>query len=648
MVTVNYQRRVSTALGKSGLPGRARTGLLDARVLLRTAFALILITIVSGNAYSQQVSTIPWDDSVKYSRTSVNEPIGTILRSLLSANNLSAMFPAPLEGKVTSTYSDVAPRLIFEQIADQFSLAYRYDPLTRTVTVYPQNSEYGRANERAFFTLKRVPFAQLTKALKNFGLGTSGISYDPASRTVSAFGSEKRLGELEKLIETLEEHYAKIDPATLLGEDGQPVETARLGLADDFDWESARIKVIPLRFAEVGPTTKKFQGETMSIPGLEETLRALLGTSLIEDYRDEMDYQDGAAKGPGGLLGRGRISIDERTNSVVVWGAPRFVAEVERLVRELDKPQRMVLIEVVIARAEVGTAENLGIAWRGSLTGADGDPKSGAFDTGTDGGIVDGDSGNLFTTNGLDAISLLPLAPGAGGSVASFVIRGSEGFLQAQLRALSEDNKGTVLSAPRLVTLDNNTASITRSQNIFVQTDTGSENGVGLEEIRTGLTLEISPSVIEARGPSEETMIRLNLNAINSAPGGGVFGEIDVTSQEVQTNVLVPNGATYVIGGLFDDTYMDRKTGVPGLRKVPGVGKLFRSRNSSNTVRETIFFITPKVVEETQLADKDIATMVGSADYIERQRSFLQEQTNQVYRDSPAPPISIHRLEEDE
>ncbi len=616
--------------------------------LLFGALTFLLLATFSTSASAQQVSSVPWDDTVEYSRTSVDEPVGTVLRSLLAANKLSAMFPAQLEGSLTATYSKVAPRLIFEQITDQFSLAYRYDPLTRTVTVYPENSEYGRTNERAFFTLKRLPFNQLSKALKNFGLGTSGISYDPSSRTVSAFGSEKRLSELKELIDTLEEHYAKVDPATLLNESGEINEAAVSALAADFDWETATIRVIPLRFADVGPSTKKFQGETVSLPGVEETLNALLGTSLVEHYREDFHQAQTTMRGPSGLVGQGRISIDERTNSVVVWGSPRFVTEVERLVRELDKPQRMVLIEVIIARAEVGTAENLGIAWRASQTDTDNDPKSLAVDTGTDGGKVGEDSANLFDTNGLDAISLLPLASGPGGTVASFVMRGSEGFLQAQLRALADDNKGTVLSAPRLVTLDNHTASITRSQNIFVQTDTGSENGVGLEEIRTGLTLEISPSVILARSAAEETMIRLNLNAINSSPGGGVFGEIDVTSQEVQTNVLVPDGATYVIGGLFDDTQLDRRTGVPGLRRIPGVGKLFRSRNSTNTVRETIFFITPRLVNEAQLGDRDIATMVGSSEYIERQRTYLRESTNQIYFDAPSAAVSVNRLEEDE
>ena len=91
-----------------------------------------------------------------------------------------------------------------------------------------------------------------------------------------------------------------------------------------------------------------------------------------------------------------KISIDQRTNSVIVRGSIDEIDAIEKIVQELDQPLWMIEIEVLIANAEIGIAEELGIRWRGSQTGSNGDPKSGAIDTGTSGGQV-GDGAPLYS-----------------------------------------------------------------------------------------------------------------------------------------------------------------------------------------------------------------------------------------------------------
>src|SRR6185312_10146484 len=210
-------------------------------------------------------------------------------------------------------------------------------------------------------------------------------------------------------------------------------------------------------------------------------------------------------------------------------------------------------------------------------TSANGGSSSGGGSTGgtTGGQVQNGSNGQLFTSNGLDALSLLPAAS-AGATAASFVIRGGSAVIQAQLKALASQDRARILSAPKLVTLDNITARITRSQNIYVQVDTvnpaGGYGGVGLQEIQTGLTLEITPSIVPAQADRDQSLVRLNLRAENSAPGSGSFGQIDVNSQEVQTNVLVPDADTFVIGGLFDDSNITTNSGVPYLKDIPLLG----------------------------------------------------------------------------
>jgi type II secretory pathway component GspD/PulD (secretin) len=173
---------------------------------------------------------------------------------------------------------------------------------------------------------------------------------------------------------------------------------------------------------------------------------------------------------------------------------------------------------------------------------------------------------------------------------------------------------------------------------------------VGLQEIQTGLTLEITPSIVPAETDRNEALVRLNLRAENSTPGAGVFGQIDVKSQEVQTNVLVPDGATFVIGGLFDDSQIISETGIPGLKDIPLIGALFRNSKNQKTQGETIFFITPHLIDERSVLQDDIAVKVGSEDYIRRERRAL---TTEVYdpangTTTPSGDSRLSGLEEDE
>ena len=247
------------------------------------------------------------------------------------------------------------------------------------------------------------------------------------------------------------------------------------------------------------------------------------------------------------------------------------------------------------------------------------------------------------------------MASTPGQTTAAFVVKGAEGALQAQLQALASKDRARILSAPRLVTLDNITARITRSQNIFVQVDTrgaqgGGLGGVGLQEIQTGLTLEITPSIVPAETDRNEALVRLNLRAENSTPGAGVFGQIDVKSQEVQTNVLVPDGATFVIGGLFDDSSLSSESGIPFLKDIPLLGALFRNTTSSKSLGETIFFITPHLVDERTVLQDDIAVKVGSEEYIRRARRALANEVHEPLNSdvSSSPGTSVGALNEDE
>ena len=600
---------------------------------LRSAFAgaaLAAIIVAGSAAYAPaQTSDIPWNSTLVISRTSTNDDIRNVLRSILQANGLSAVFGPGVEGPISFQLDRVPVDAAFQQLIDRYNLSFTYDPTTRTVMITSEAGQDEFAQEEVSLTLDQESFDQLSQALISLGLGVGGVAYDALSGTVTITGDRNRVDRIIGLVTTMRPELAD-DLAAQLGGAAEVVEAPPPPppppAPAPVELEPIEVEVIPLRFADVGPTTRTFQGEQVTIPGISETLFSLMHEAPQgppASSPDDPNALFSAAPQPAP-----RLSIDPRTNSVVVQGTRAQIEQVRAIVRELDRPLQMVQIEVIIASADIGVVRELGLALRGSILNDDGSPASVAFDTGVgpDGVGNPPPGGDVFDITGLDALNLLPNAPTA----ASFVIRGGEVALQAQLAALAQENRARILSAPRLVTIDNLTARITRARNIFVQVDTRLEDsasgGVGLEEIQTGLTLEITPSIVPAETSINEALVRLNLRAENSAPGSGAFGQIDVRSQEVQTNVLVPDGATFVVGGLFNDNRFEGEDGVPVLKDVPVIGGLFRTTSRQASTTETVFFITPRIVTEQTVLSDDIAVRVGSQEYIDRQRRLLSSQ----------------------
>lgn len=620
--------------------------------------ALAVASIVCGSPAAATEEDIPWREDIRFSRTSVDDDIRSILRSLLRANGVSAIFRPGVEGPISLQFDNTPPKQAFDQLLTERGLAYEYNPTTRTATFYKDAAVSFEPPSRQFIALTDTDFASIRKMLVRFGIGLEGVEYDAATNTVSLYGRDDRIREIADLVAKVEgaarDRREKHKEAL---EQSQTERRAQMEADIYAVMRNAEVRVIPLRFASVGATARQFQGRSVTVPGISETLQAIIGDLQIgvaveaAGRRDQESESEHAFLRRIAALSRPRVSIDERTNSVIVRGSPEDVRTIEQVIHELDQPLAMIEIEVIIATAQIGVAEELGVALRGSSTAQRGPNRSIAGDSGASGGLVNNDDNSLFDSDGLDALSLLPAA-GASSTLAAFVVRGANSILQVQLKALAEENKAQVISAPRLVTLDNRTARITRSQDVFVQVDAGGDQGQNLAEIETGLTLEITPSLVPSVRDGEAALIRLSMNAVNSAPGAGVFGQIDVRSQEVQTEVLVPNGGTYIIGGLFDDDRLKRQSGVPGLKDVPVLGQLFRTDDSSSNLSETIFFITPRVVVETPFAN-DIATRLGTPEYISSRRRLLDAASAELLQTPDAetgekPTKLISSVEEDE
>ncbi len=626
------------------------TYLPKSRAAVRSVGAAMFALWASSATAQESGSPIPWKQGVSFSRTAVDDDVRSVLRAILAADGLSAIFRPGVNATVSFNFRDMSLEAAFTQVLQSNGLTASFNAGAKTVTIGPATAA---SDARRFITLQNVDWPSLRQMLVSFGIGTDGTTFDATTSVLGVTGDAGHIAQIEDLVKTLEQHYGdKREQAlseTLRSTSAQRSDYERRSYADAINVQT---RVFRLRFADVGPTTRNFHGRTVTIPGILETLQAMLGNApgnapyavqraAPSPFTPAIASRTGGqappqAQAPGapepsrGGIGQPNISIDQRTNSVIVRGSPSAIAAVGDVLQQIDQPVKMVEIEVIIATAELGVLNQLGISYRGDRG------NSLAFDTGTTGGQFNG-------ITGLNPLTLLP-ATAAGATAASFVLSGSGVSVQAQLQALASKNKARVLSAPHLVTLDNITARITRSEDIYVPVDTGGLNGQGLSQIQTGLTLEITPSIVPVQPGSADQLVRLTLDATNSAPGSGTGDHINVNSQEVQTDVLVPNGGTFVIGGLFDDSRLQSRSGIPVLKDVPLLGHLFRTDSDQQSLGQTIFFITPHIIDQTELVSRDVA-LGPTAAYMGRQRGRLDGVTREM---SGAPRMTSASLEEDQ
>ncbi len=296
----------------------------------------------------------------------------------------------------------------------------------------------------------------------------------------------------------------------------------------------------------------------------------------------------GAAAGARLLSARGSVISEARTNQLFVTDIPSKLEQVQQLIAKLDIPARQVLIEARIVEASDTFGKSLGIKLGGGATAN----ASGGTGLGASIGssYVDGASG---TTSG--SFVNLP-APGQGGyQPATFALSifnaAANRFLNLELSALEADGKGKVVSSPRVVTADQIKALIEQGTELPYQVATSS-GATSIAFRKANLKLEVTPQIT----PEGNIILALDVN--KDTVGQSTAAGFAINTKHIQTQVLVENGGTVVIGGIFEMTEIDSETKVPMLGDLPGIGNLFKTRSKTFNKQEMLVFITPKVIND--------------------------------------------------
>jgi type IV pilus assembly protein PilQ len=301
------------------------------------------------------------------------------------------------------------------------------------------------------------------------------------------------------------------------------------------------------------------------------------------------DGKQGGTSGRSGFLSpRGSITIDQRTNSLLIRDTTENLVQISQVIEQLDKPVRQVLIESRIVIANNDFNKELGVRFGTSTQ--DG-TKLGQFAT----------SGNLNGTTQIingdtleqaDRLNVdLPVA-NPSGSIGLALAKLPLGMiLELELSAMQAEGKGEVISSPRVITSNQKQATIEQGTEIPYQeaTSSGATNVSFKEAV---LKLDVTPQI------TPDDRIVMDLEVSKDEVGEVFLGVPSIDTRSVKTQVLVDNGETVVLGGIYEQSTSDTVERVPFFGDLPYVGFLFKNTSNEDRKRELLVFVTPKIVKE--------------------------------------------------
>ncbi|MGI2261070.1 type IV pilus secretin PilQ [Shewanella sp. GXUN23E] len=290
------------------------------------------------------------------------------------------------------------------------------------------------------------------------------------------------------------------------------------------------------------------------------------------------------------LSSRGSVAVDERTNTLLVKDTSDSLESVARLVQVLDVPIRQVLIESRMVTVKDDVSEDIGIRW----------------------GITDqqGSKGTSGTLEGADSIAggkvpsiddrlnvNLPAAVSNPTSIAFHVAKLADGtVLDLELSALEQENKGEIIASPRITTSNQKSAYIEQGVEIpYVQSTSSGATSVTFK--KAVLSLRVTPQI------TPDNRVILDLEITQDSQGTTVDTPtgpaVAIDTQRIGTQVLVDNGETIVLGGIYQQNLISRVSKVPVLGDIPYLGFMFRNSTDQNERQELLIFVTPKIVTES-------------------------------------------------
>lgn len=293
------------------------------------------------------------------------------------------------------------------------------------------------------------------------------------------------------------------------------------------------------------------------------------------------------------LTSRGQVTVDARTNTLLIRDTQQGIATLKAAITALDVPIKQVSIEARMVTVRDNIDEQLGIRWGISDTST---KSTNRIITGTLSG-VDQFKDSSATPRVEDRLNVnLPVSSPAG-SLALQIAKLSDGsLLDLELSVLERENKGEIVASPRILASNQNMSRIEQGTEIpYVQTAAHGATSVAFK--KAVLSLEVTPQIT----PDDHVILELNItqdargDVVSTSTGPAVA----IDTQQIKTKVSVKNGETIVLGGIYQQQVIESVTKVPWLGDIPYLGRLFRTDSKFTERRELLIFVTPEIVTES-------------------------------------------------
>lgn len=275
---------------------------------------------------------------------------------------------------------------------------------------------------------------------------------------------------------------------------------------------------------------------------------------------------------------RGSITVDDRTNSIIAYQTQDKLDELRRVVAQLDIPVRQVMIEARIVEANVDYSKSLGVSWDGTLSRSSGRWKASGASAGAGTPFVDLGASGATAGLGIGFVS-------------------NHAILDLELSAMEKTGNGEVVSQPKVVTSDKETAKILKGAEIPYQ-EASSSGATSTSFKEASLSLEVTPQIT----PDNRIIMDVKVTKDEADFANELNGVPPIKKNEVNANVLVSDGETIVIGGVFSNTQTRAVDKVPFLGDVPFLGRLFRRDTVTDQKSELLVFITPRIMNNQAIS----------------------------------------------
>lgn len=566
---------------------------MKAENFLRTgAWRLCLVLLVAAWCTPDaDAAPIRWREK-NFTYVAQNKNLREFLREFGASQGLTVVVSSEIEGTLNGKFS-MSPQSMLELVAATYSVIWYYDG--NVLFIYPSSDA-----DTAIIRSSRSNIDELKATIARLGIADPKypITYD-ATKDVAIVSGPKRYIELVR--QTMQAVDAN-DSGRV--ESGVQVFRLKYAWAGDHEFrQGGRTYTIPgvatvlQRLHAQGPRGTQRPSNPVRADGMTslQKLRAmgLVGkdgkmagsavdyNALLAGMNDQAgvigDMERGSAGGP-------QFEADGRLNAVVVRDAPARMAYHRAVIEALDVRPALVEIEARIIEVSSDVANSLGIDWRLRTARADFQFSNERLPVLSRDGFIAPDAPPASTAPG---------APDLRGGLLTAITGDSTRYLIARVKALSQEGKANILSSPKVTTLDNVEAVIENLQTFFVRV--AGHLDVGLYDVSAGTSLRVTPLVVKEKdGAQIKLAVRIEDGRVDRT---SAVDQIPVINRStISSESFVRSGESLLIAGYATESDTDDRTGIPGLSKVPVLGKLFGHTERRKVKVERLFMLTPRLV----------------------------------------------------